>query len=122
MSDRDAGYLNCYSELRRSVILPALEKVRDELEQDGWYCFIADLNPFDKIEGINRRVPDRYGFTSLSIMDIENGIVQYVYVFLENHRVRLTSDVLEENKGVLLDLTAVSLQSVEETVKMIVNS
>ncbi len=121
MNDGYAGYLKSYAELRRSVILPALEKIRGELEQDGWYCFIADLNPFDKIEGITPRIPDRYGFTSLSIMDIENGIVQYVFVFLENHRVRLTSDVFEEDKGVFLDLTEVSLNSVEETVKMIIN-
>jgi hypothetical protein len=121
VNDGYAGYLKSYAELRRSVILPALEKIRVELEQDGWYCFIADLNPFDKIEGITPRIPDRYGFTSLSIMDIENGIVQYVFVFLENHRVRLTSDVFEEDKGVFLDLTEVSLNSVEETVKMIIN-
>jgi hypothetical protein len=121
VSDRDARYLNSYTELRRSVILPVLKKIRVELEQDGWYCFIADLNPFDKIERTSREIPGRYGFTSLSIMDIENGIVQYVFVFLENHRVRLTSDVFEEDKGVFLDLTEVSHQSVEETVKMIIN-
>lgn len=122
MSDRDAGYLNSYMELRRSVILPVLQKIRVELEQDGWYCFIADLNPFDKIEHTSPEIPDRYGFTSLSIMDIENGIVQYVFVYLESHRVRITSDVSEEGRGVLLDLTEVSHLSVEETVKMIINS
>jgi len=31
-------------------ILPAMEKTRKELEQDGWYCLIGDLNPFDKFE------------------------------------------------------------------------
>jgi hypothetical protein len=87
-----------------------------------WYCFIADLNPFHKIERSSRRIPDKYGFTSLSIMDVENGIVQYVFVFLESHRIRITSDVFEKNRGVLLDLTEVSQQSVEETVKMIINS
>lgn len=122
MSDGDVGYLNSYTELRRSVILPVLEKVKVELEQDGWYCFVADLNPYDKIECTSRQISDRYGFTSLSIMDIENGIVQYVFVFLESHRVRITSNVFEKNKGVLLDLTEVCDQSVEETVKMIINS
>ena len=39
-----------FLELKENVILPTMEKMKKELEQDGWYCLIGDLNPFDKFE------------------------------------------------------------------------
>lgn len=39
-----------FSELKENVILPTMEKMKKELEQDGWYCLIGDLNPLDKFE------------------------------------------------------------------------
>jgi hypothetical protein len=122
MSKSGNKFLHEYLKIREREILPALEDLRGKLEEDGWYCFIGDLNPFDKMQDNKEQFADRHSFTSLSIMDIENGIVQYVFVFLEDGRVRVTCDVSKENKGVSLALTEISYRLVGETVKMIINS
>lgn len=70
--------------------------------------FYMRLNSFNKVEDSKKQTPERYGFTSLSIMDIENGIVQHVFVFFENIRTKVTCDVLKENKRLSLALTEVS--------------
>ncbi len=40
-----------YLEIREREIFPALEEVKRELEEDGWYCFIGDLKSSHKIKG-----------------------------------------------------------------------
>jgi hypothetical protein len=122
VSKEDAGYLKSYSALRKYVILPTLEDIRDELEKDGWYCFIGDLNPFNKIQDIKKQIPERHGFTSLSIMDIENGIAQYVYVFLEEDRVRIAGDLFDVDKGSELTLSQVRQEWVDVAIRKIINN
>jgi len=51
-----------------------------------------------------------YGFASLSIVDIENRINQYVFVFLENDRVIISGDISSQNKNKSLTLTEVCEQ------------
>jgi len=69
-----------------------------------------------------KKMPERYGFASLSIVDIENRITQYVFVFLENDRVIISGDISSQNKNKSLTLTEVCEQSVEDTLQLATGS
>jgi hypothetical protein len=122
MSKSGNKFLDEYLEIMEREVLPALEDVKHELEKDGWYCFIGDLKSSYKIKGTKKQMPEMNCLTSLSIMDIENGIVQHVFVFLDDGKVRFTSDVLKENNDFSLALTEISRQSVKATINIVINS
>ncbi|MGQ0793701.1 MAG: hypothetical protein ACT4NX_06365 [Deltaproteobacteria bacterium] len=61
--------------LREGLILPAIQSIARILDEIGWRCAVGNLKPLGA-EGSERASE----VVSLSVMDIENRLVQHVYV------------------------------------------
>lgn len=81
------------SDAEESLILSVIKNVAYDLEQEGWNCVIGEINPLK--ENSDLKSPSKlepYGFSSLSIVDIEHRLVQYLYVFFEGDNLCVMGD------------------------------
>lgn len=96
-----------FNKLREKLIIPAIKNIAHDLEQEGWYCVIGDLNPFKNNTSLNSPTSQKLEpscFTSLSIIDIEHRLVQYVYVFFQNDSIRIMGDENSKIKDLSIGL------------------
>jgi hypothetical protein len=96
-----------FNKLREKLIIPAIKNIAHDLEQEGWYCVIGDLNPFKNNPSLNSPTSQKLepsSFTSLSIIDIEHRLVQYVYVFFQNDSIRIMGDENSKIKDLSIGL------------------
>ena len=95
MIENDLGRNEGLTELREKLIIPTVKRIAHDLEQEGWYCIIGNINPFKDNPSLKSPASPELGpscFTSLLIADIEHRIAQYVYVFLENDNILIMGD------------------------------
>lgn len=105
----DSGAKNEGSnKLREKLIIPTVKNIARDLEQEGWYCIIGDLNPFKNNPSPDSPAspePEPSCFTSLLIADIEHSIAQYVYVFFQDDNVRVMGDESSRVRDLSIPLT-----------------
>lgn len=97
-----------FNKLREELIIPTVKNITHDLEQEGWYCIIGDLNPFKNNPPLNNPAPaepEPSCFTSLLIADIEHSIAQHVYVFFQNDNIRIIGDESSRVKDLSVPLT-----------------
>ena len=112
-----------FNELRENLVVPTVKNIAHDLEQEGWYCVIATLNPFKDTPSLNSFPSPELKpscFTSLSIIDMEHRLVQYVYVFFQNDGIRIMGDENSKIKDLRIELTG-SREELEEAVRKVID-
>ncbi len=104
--------------MREKLVIPTIKNIAHDVEQEGWYCVIGNLNPFRN----NPISPKPYPccFTSLSIVDIEHRLVQYVYVFFQNEHIRIMGDENSKIKELSIELTQAN-EELEDTIRKVID-
>jgi len=111
-----------FGRLRENLVIPAVRNIAHDLEQKGWCCVIGELSPFKMGSS-----PDSSAnpglkqscMTSLLIADIENRLVQYVYVFVLDKNIRIMGDENCKIKNVSLELSLAEDQLEAEIRKVV---
>lgn len=112
-----------FNELRGKLVIPTVKNIAHDLEQEGWYCVIGTLNPFKDnplLDSLISPEPKPSCFTSLSIIDIEHRLVQYVYVFFQNANIRISGDANSKIKDLTIELTG-SKEELEEAIRKVID-
>ncbi|MGH7901611.1 MAG: hypothetical protein ACRENZ_07725 [Thermodesulfobacteriota bacterium] len=112
-----------FNELRENLVVPTIKNIAHDLEQEGWYCVIGTLNPFKDnplLDSLISPEPKPSCFTSLSIIDIEHRLVQYVYVFFQNANIRILGDANSKIKDLTIELTG-SKEELEEAIRKVID-
>jgi len=105
-----------------NLVLSAIENVAYDLEQEGWNCVIGEINPF-KDNG-DLKSPSKlepYGFSSLSIVDIEHRLVQYLYVFFEGDNLCVMGDENSNYNKKTLKADDITPNSLDMEIRKITN-
>jgi len=109
-----------FSALIENVILPSIEKIKWELEQEGWYGIIGNLNPFTESKNLKESLDiNAFGFTSLSIIDVENRPVQYVYIYSREKEVVILGDSLIPYHKIALGFDEVTEESMDRSIRKV---
>lgn len=111
------------TELREKLIIPTVKRIARDLEQEGWYCVIGNINPFKDNPSLNRPASPEPGpscFTSLLIADIEHRIAQYVYVFFQNDNIRIVGDESSRVKDLSVPLTRAN-ENLEGAIRKVID-
>ena len=112
-----------FDRLREKLIIPAIKNIVHELEQKGWCCAIGELNPFKVGSSLDSSANPELKpscMTSLLIADIENRLVQYVYVFVLDKNIRVVGDENCRVKNVSLELS-VAQEVLEAEIRKVVD-
>ena len=112
-----------FNELRENLVVPTIKNIAHDLEQEGWYCVIGTLNPFQNTPSLNRLPSPELKsacFTSLSIIDIEHRLVQYVYVVFQNDSIRIMGDENSKIKDLTIELTG-SKEELEKAIRKVID-
>jgi hypothetical protein len=121
MRNTSGGKDEEFNELRENLVVPIVKTIAHDLEQEGWYCVIGTLNPFkDNPLLDNNPESQPYLFTSLSIIDIEHRLVEYVYVFFQNKNIRIMGDENSKIRDLTIGLTA-SKEDVEGAIRKVID-
>ena len=124
MINNDLGWNNQkFNDLREKLIIPTIKNIAHDLEQEGWYCVIGDLNPFKYNPSLNSPTSPKLKpscFTSLSIVDIEHRLVQYVYVFFQNENIRIMGDENSKIKDLSIELTQAN-EELEDAIRKVID-
>lgn len=112
-----------FNKLRERLIIPTIKNIAHDLEQEGWYSVIGDLNPFKNNPFLNSPISPELKpscFTSLSIIDIEHRLVQYIYVFFQNKNIRIMGDENSKIKDLSLELTQAN-EELETAIRKVID-
>jgi len=105
-----------------NLVLSAIENVAHDLEQEGWYCVIGEINPFKENGDLKSQSKlERYGFRSLSIVDIEHRLVQYLYVFFVEDNLCVMGDENSNYNKKTLKADGITPDSLDMTIRKITN-
>ena len=102
-----------------------LEEIRDQFEQEGWYCVLTDKSSFNQNPDLKTDFDigfDYRDLRALSIIDFENRIVLNSYFFIvDDKSFYLHGDVTHSDKPVEYQIENINQEKLVEDIKRVMN-
>ena len=112
-----------FGRLRENLVIPAVRNIAHDLELKGWCCAVGESSPFKMVSSPESSANPELKpscLTSLLIADIENRLVQYVYVFVLDKNIHVVGDENCKVKNVSLELS-VAQEVLEAEIRKVVD-
>ncbi|NIP39808.1 MAG: hypothetical protein GWO07_12355 [Candidatus Dadabacteria bacterium] len=102
-----------------------LEQIRDQFDEEGWYCVLADSHSFNQNPDLYTDFDKGFDYKdvkALSIIDLENRLVMNSYFYiLDDDSFCLMGDTTHNENPVTYKLDGISKENLIEDVKRVIN-
>ncbi|NIS09023.1 MAG: hypothetical protein GWO07_09710 [Candidatus Dadabacteria bacterium] len=102
-----------------------LETIREQFEQEGWYCVLADKSSFNQNPDLKTDFEvgfDYRDLRALSIIDFENRIVMNSYFYIVDDKTfYLLGDPTHSDKPIEYQIDNIDTQKLIDDIKRVIN-